>query len=251
MLRALLFCILASACVLLTTGFKIAGRGENCPTVQSAFGGTLYVRSVPSSDYGTEGKTQVFRVRSDGDELVDEYPVYMRGELYLGWSPIAGKWCLVHLEPERITSNNDFAKLGKVSRLAFYMGGKEIIAYAGKDLEKMGLKEKVQTLVYRQPGQFMVNGIQQVSGTNHYVFVIEKTAEQGKGTQTISLDITTGKIFSHDSEKSAEPKRSTNGRQPNQALERTAKREDSLSMTSAVKPEAQLAFVSGRSACSR
>jgi hypothetical protein len=53
-------------------------RGENRPTVQSAFDGTYYVRSVPSTDYGTEGKTQVFKVRSNGDELVDEYPVYMR-----------------------------------------------------------------------------------------------------------------------------------------------------------------------------
>ncbi len=251
MLRTLLFCILAIACMLLTTGFKMSGRGENRPSVQ-CFGGTLYVRSIPSSDYGTDGKTQVFSVRSNGDEFVDEYPVYMRGELYLGWSPIAGKWCLAHLEPERITSNNDFAKLGKVSRLAFYMGGKEIMAYAGKDLEKMGVKKRVQTLVYRQSGQFMVHGIQQVPGTNHYVFVIEKTAEQGNGTETISLDITTGKMFNDDSKKGAEPKRSTNGSQPNQALERTAdRRANLLSTMSILKPEAQLALVSGRSASSR
>lgn len=210
MLKSFLFVILGIACALLTTGFKMAGRGENWPTVQSAFGGTSYVRSIPSSDYGTEGKTQVFRVKSNGDELVDEYPLYMRGELYLGWSPITGKWCLVHLEPERITSNNDFEKVGKLSRLAFYMGGKDIIAYAGKDLEKMGLKKKVQTLVYRRPGQFMVHGIQQVPGTNHYVFVIERTAEKGNGTETISLDITTGKVFSEDEGKRAEPKHSAN-----------------------------------------
>jgi len=41
-------------------------------------------------------------------------------------------------------------------------------------------------------------------------------------------------------------------RRPNQALERTAdRRENLLSMTSTLKPEAQLALVSGRSACSR
>jgi hypothetical protein len=210
--RALLFSIVAIAGALSTTGFKMAGRGENRPTVQSAFDGAFYVRSVPNSDYGTEGKTQVFRVRSNGDELVDEYRVYMRGELYLGWSPIAGKWCLIHLEPERITSDDDFEKVGTVSRLAFYMGGKEIMAYTGKDLEKMGLKKRVQTLVHRGLGQFMVHGIQQVPGTNHYVFLIEKTAEQNAGTETISLDITTGRIFSDESGRSsAEPKRSRNG----------------------------------------
>lgn len=215
-MKTFLFLTIGTACVFLTTGFKMSGRGENHATVQSAFGGTYYVRSVPSSDYGTEGKTQVFKVRSNGDELVDEYPVYMRGELYLGWDAIAGKWCLVHLEPERITSNNDFAKVGKVSRLAFYTGGREIMAYTGKDLEEMGLKQKVQTFAYRQRGQFMVRGIQQVPGTNHYVFVIEKTSEKGNGTETISLDVNTGKTFSDDSGKKAVPKGSSNGSQPDQ-----------------------------------
>jgi hypothetical protein len=41
-------------------------------------------------------------------------------------------------------------------------------------------------------------------------------------------------------------------RRPNQALERTADpRENLLSMTSTLKTEARLGFVSGRSACSR
>jgi len=183
MMKTLSSVIVVIASALLMTGFKMAGHGENQPTVQSAPGGYAYVRSIPSNDYGNEGKTQVFRVVRNGDELLDEYPVYMRGELYLGASPITGKCCLVHLEPERITSNNDFKKLGKISRLAFYMGGKELVAYSGEDLEKMGLKDRVQTLVYRHAGQFMVLGIQQVPLTNHYVFVIEKIAEKASGTE--------------------------------------------------------------------
>jgi hypothetical protein len=195
--------IVAIALVLLTAGFKMSGRGENRPTVQSALGGTYYVRSVPSGDYGTEGTTKVFQVKRDGDELLDEYPVYMRGELYLGWSPTAGKWCLVHLEPERITSNNDFRKLGKVSRLAFYMGGKSTASYTSQDLEKMGLRRKVQTLVHKQGGQYMVHGICQVPRTNHYVLKIEKISPQGGDTETLLLDVTTGKSFAHESEKKA------------------------------------------------
>src|SRR5947207_8083779 len=93
------------------------------------------------------------------------------------------------------------------------------MAYTGKDLDDMGLKHKVQTLVYRQRGQFMVHGIQQVPGTNHYVFVIEKTTEKGNGTETISLDVTTGKKFSDDSGRKAEPKRSANGSQPKQTMQ--------------------------------
>ena len=66
----------------------------------------------------------------------------MRGELYLGWSPLAGKWYVVHVEPQRITSNDDYRKLGRVSRLAFYMGGKKIHSYSQEDLDKMGLQRK-------------------------------------------------------------------------------------------------------------
>jgi hypothetical protein len=210
MMKTLSSVIVVIASALLMTGFKIGGHGENHPTVQSAPGGYAYVRSIPINDYGNEGKTQVFRVVRNGDELLDEYPVYMRGELYLGASPITGKCCLVHLEPERITSNNDFKKMGKVSRLAFYMAGKELVAYTGEDLEKMGLKDKVQTLVYRHAGQFMVVGIQQVPLINHYVFVIEKIAGQGKGTETVCFDVTTGKPIREDSEKRPEPKSRAN-----------------------------------------
>ncbi len=209
-MRTLAPLIIAIVSISLMTGFKMAGHGENQPTVQSAPGGYAYVRSIPSNDYGNEGKTQVFGVRKNGDELLDEYPLYMRGELYLGGSPITGKWCLVHLEPERITSNNDFKKLGKISRLAFYMGGKELFAYTGEDLEKMGLKDRVQTLVYRHAGQFMVLGIQQVPLTNYYVFVIEKIAEKASGTETIYFDITTGKPFENDSQRTPEPKGGAN-----------------------------------------
>ena len=33
------------------------------------------------------------------------------------------KYCLVHMEPERFASDIDYQKMGKVSRLAFYVGG--------------------------------------------------------------------------------------------------------------------------------
>jgi hypothetical protein len=202
--------VIVIASALLTTSFKMGGHGENQPTVQSTADGHAYVRSIPSGDYGDEGKTQVFRVRKNGDELLDEYPLYMRGEFYLGGSPITGKSCLVHLEPERLTSNDDFKKLGKISRLAFYMGGKELLAYTGEDLEKMGLKDRVQTLGYRHAGQFMVLGIQQVPLTNHYVFVIEKIGDREKGTETTRFDITTGKPFGNDSQRTPEPQSGAN-----------------------------------------
>jgi hypothetical protein len=204
MMKRIALPMIAMALALLTAGFRMDGRGENQPTVQSALGGAYYVRTVPNGDVGTEGNTKVFQVKRDGDKLLDEYPVYMRGELYLGWSPIAGKWCLVHIEPERITSNDDFRKIGQVSRLAFYMGGKNIGAYTRQDLEKMGLKRRVQTLVHKQPGQFMVQGICQIPMTNSYVLKIEKISGKTNEIETLLLDVTTGKIFSPEPEKNAE-----------------------------------------------
>ncbi len=125
------------------------------------------------------------------------------------------------------------------------------MAYTGKDLETMGLKKRVQTLVYRQPGQFMVDGIQQVPGTNHYVFLIEKITEKGNGTETISLDITTGKMFSDDSKKGAEPKRSTNGSLTNRWSQPLAVVMSTFDFVKQFSMFATLAAASGGSAPSR
>jgi len=125
-MRTLVPLIIAIGSILLMTGFKMGGHGENQPTVQSAPGGYAYVRSIPKNDYGNEGKTQVFRVRKNGDELLDEYSAYMRGELYLGASPITGKCCLVHLEPERITTNNDLKSWERYLAWHFTCAGKSL-----------------------------------------------------------------------------------------------------------------------------
>jgi hypothetical protein len=184
--------IAALAAAALLTGLSVRGGGENTPSVQSAFGGSHYVRTVPAAAMGSAGKTQVFRVRSEGDELLDEYPVYMRGELHLGWSPSAGKYAIVHVEPERITSSDDYAKLGKVTSLTFYLGGRQVATLGAKQLEQLGLRHKVTSLVHRQPGQFVVHGIRQVPQTNDYVLDIEKAVGPG-ATETLSFDITTGR----------------------------------------------------------
>jgi hypothetical protein len=153
----------------------------------------VYVRSVPTEDSGTKGATQVFRVRSPGDELLDEYPVYMRGELYLGWSPIVGKYGLVHVQPAIMTSDMDRANAGRITRLAFYIGGKELFSYSTEDLQKLGLERRVVHLRNNQNGSFMVHGIVQVPNTNNYVSVFERTVNNSSTTERILLDITTGK----------------------------------------------------------
>jgi len=185
------------ACVLLPQAASSQKeiKEENIPTVQSAFGGSYYVRSIPAEAIGNKGKTQVFKVKSSGDELLDEYPVYMRGELYLGWSPILGKWSLVHVEPARVSSDVDFLNMGKVTRLAFYSGGKELFSYSSEDLRKLGLERRVTHLKNNLNGNYIVHGIEQVPRTNDYVFALEKTVNNSSATERILLDITTGKVI--------------------------------------------------------
>jgi hypothetical protein len=184
-----------------TLNAKIAGKGENTPTVQSAFGGAYYVRSIPSDDFGNIGKTQVVKVKNDSDEILDEYPVYMRGQLYLGWSPIQGKWCLIHLEPIRITNDKDYYNMGRISRMVFYMGGKAIHSYSGEDLIKIGLERSVTSLEHGIHGQFKIHGIKQVELTNRYALSIEKSTLQSKVPEELLFDITTGKLLGNGAEK--------------------------------------------------
>ncbi|SRR6266566_6477503 len=195
-MKRLLILIIVCCFALQAADAKTVGKGENRPTVQSALGGSYYVRSIPHEYFGTKGTTQIFKVKIGGDEVLDEYPIYMRGEIYLGWSPIKGKWCLVHAESERTSSEEAYDKVGKLAHLTFYMGGKEILSYAGEDLKKMGLERSVATLEHKIPGQFMIHGINQISGTNHYVLSIEKIGKDPAVTEEILMDITTGKTFS-------------------------------------------------------
>lgn len=181
-----------AASVLALGAFKMSGKGENRPIVQSAFDGSYYIRSTPNEDYGNSGKTEVFRVTKDGDELIDEYPIYMRGELFLGWSPIVGGWAVVHLEPLRITSNNDYHKIGKVSRLAFYIKGKELKIYTQEDLTNLGLNKHTGRLSASR--NFTVQGIKQIPRTNHYVFQVTKMNAERK-EEILSFDITTGERY--------------------------------------------------------
>jgi hypothetical protein len=50
----------------------------------------------------------------------------------------------------------------------------------------------------------MVLGICQIPKANSYVLKIEKISEKANETETLLLDVTTGKIFSPEPEKNAE-----------------------------------------------
>ena len=172
-------------------GFSIRGKGENRPVVHSFFNGKYYLRSIPAEDYGTAGKTVLYEVGKEEDKAIDQYDVYMRGELFLGWLPLEGKFAVVQLEPVRITSADDFEKLGKVSRLLFYKGGKLIREYSQEDLAGLDLVSRTWRLTGE--GDFTVEGVQQVPRTNHYRFQVTRRDEKLK-PEILKFDISTGEL---------------------------------------------------------
>ncbi len=171
--------------------FKISGKGENHTSVQSFEGGRYYLRSTPDDDFGTAGKTELYAVKKGGDELQETFPVYMRGELFLGWISMGGKWAVVQVEPVRITSNDDFKKLGKVSRVVFYLAGKKIKEYPAAELAELGMKRISQSP--RQVGDFSALGNDYTQSGRFpfkFTFINEKYEKDW-----ITFDLETGELL--------------------------------------------------------
>jgi len=178
-----------------TNASKISGKGENRAAVQSFFEGQYYIRSIPSENYGSAGTTTVYKVQNDNDVTLNGYPFYMRGQLFLGWSPLKGQWCVIHLEPMRIENNKEvLTKIGRSSKLAFYMGGQKLISYSNSDIESFGLNRRVNEITNKRHGDYTVNGIKQIPGTNNYVFEVEGYDASGSYF-VLKFDITTGKVI--------------------------------------------------------
>ena len=151
--------------------------------VKSGLDGFFYLKAYPKNTSGNEGFTRIFKV-GERDELVDEYPWYTRGELFMGWSPIVGKVALIKLENEHL--DMEARPSDMVAKLIFYLGGKEIRSYDKEQLQAMGLGYSVNAF-YGRNGDFKVLGVQQIPGTNEYVFSVKK--ENG---EVLSFDIITG-----------------------------------------------------------
>jgi hypothetical protein len=173
--------------IILTTGAALASKaGPHRAYVQSGpdrLGSVLYARCVPSGEKGSAGRTQVFRVRAEGDEALDEYDWFAPGGLVLGWSPIAGKVALLAVMQDE-AADNWMAQ----EALRFAMGGERLASYTNGQLIEMGAKEIVDSVYGRRAG-FGIVGCEQLPGTNEYDFVIE--IDDGK---TLRFDITTGKL---------------------------------------------------------
>lgn len=171
------------ALLLVAAGVAWASKPvSNGPYVQSGPDGVFYARCVPDAAQGSKGTTTIYRVRKDGDEVVDKYDWYARRGVVLGWSPIAGKVAVLALGGPPAPGSE------KPSELSFHLGGKRLASYTADDLKEWRAQIAARELVGEERAMFKVVGCEQVPGTNDYRFVIEIDGKK------LAFDVLTGKV---------------------------------------------------------
>lgn len=166
---------------------------RNFPFVKSFFDGEYYARCIPLKDTGSEGFTQVFRVRRGGDEIVNRYPWYNRQGVSLAWSPKVGKIALLRVRQDWNTGKAD----DSLVVLSFYLDGRLLRSYTAKQLLDLGAKKRRQRgLTQKEVVDFEVLGSKQVDLTNDYSFVVQLSK-----TERLYFDVLTGDLQA----RSAEP----------------------------------------------
>jgi hypothetical protein len=152
-----------------------ADKPGNRPYVQSGPDGVLYARCVPDGLTGSAGRTRVYSVGRDKDDLLETYDWYAQDGVTLGWSPTAGRVAVM-------ARRNG-------GELSFYLGAGRLASYGVDDLGKLGVEvgRRRDTAGPTLRAEFRVIGCEQVPGTNDYDFVIESNGKR------LAFDITTGK----------------------------------------------------------
>ncbi len=191
-MRANLFlCIIISILFSLNSEAKRAGNRAYVQTIEYGY---FYARCMPDGNEGDKGRTEIFRVHKDGDELIDIYDWYNQGRLCLGWSPIMGKVAVMRLRQE------EHKEFDKQIELSFYLGGKFLKSYTTSDLIKHGAHvPKVQRKDSGPHAVYKSIGCKQVPGTNDYYFAIEL-----KNGITLKFNILNGKLCRIDEKKRIE-----------------------------------------------
>jgi hypothetical protein len=150
---------------------------DNRPYVQSGADGAFYARCIPDDAAGSAGRTEIYRVGKQKDDLVCTYDWYPAHGLTLAWSPAAGKIAVMA------------RRSGPTTELSFHLGPTRLADYSTADLGKLGVdvgpRRSATGPVSR--AEFRILGCEQVPGTNDYLFVIESKGKR------LAFDIVTGK----------------------------------------------------------
>jgi hypothetical protein len=128
--------------------------------------GVLFARSIPSQASGDAGVTEIFQVKTEGDQKLDRYEWYNADGLILGWSPIAGKVGVMRLRQETGKEPN------KQIEFSFYIGGNHLKSYTTTDLLKLGADLIADYPRGTKRAGYTVVGIEQIPGSNDYVYSV-------------------------------------------------------------------------------
>ena len=192
MRRSLFFC--AITIVLFSYSAK-AKRAGNSPYVQATYdGGFFYARCIPAEKEGSAGKTEILRVRKDGDEVIDRYEWYNGGRIRLGWTSV-GKIAVMRLRQE------EYKEFDEQIELSFYLGGKFLKSYSTSDLIKLGADTKLKKTDFGPRATYIPIGFRQVPKTKDCYFEID--LENGT---VLKFNALNGKLCRIDEKKRVETK---------------------------------------------
>ena len=154
----------------------------NRPYVQSGCDGIFYARCIPAADSGSAGYTDIYRVQTDKDKLIDHYDWFTKHGIYLGWSPIAGKVAVMAIPKDAPTTPEQQIEF------AFYLGGQKLRQWTTADLANLGATVE-HSFYGGKRAVYSVLGCKQIPNTNEYIFAIKIADKE------IAFDILTGDTY--------------------------------------------------------
>ena len=122
--------------VLLPLEVSACSRTGNSPMVESFQWGRYYAKSVPLEVRGSDGKTEIYKVESENDELIDAYNWY---------SPHGYLSFAIPLNVERNIAVARFDRDAEDKILTFYLAGRELISYSRAELRQIGDRSWLST----------------------------------------------------------------------------------------------------------
>ncbi|MBN1619957.1 hypothetical protein JW890_04485 [candidate division WOR-3 bacterium] len=153
-------------------------EASNRPVVRGSQYGLTYAKSVPDAAYGDLGKTFIYSVGWEKDELICEYNWYAN-EIYLGGP---GETTVVRFGPWQRgggPEENHFA-------IGFYRDGKVLRDYSTLEMKNLGSGISVSVSHYEIFGDRL--GFRWTDGDN-YVFEVE-----GVSGKLFTFDISDGEL---------------------------------------------------------
>ncbi|MBN2363843.1 hypothetical protein JXL83_06905 [candidate division WOR-3 bacterium] len=153
-------------------------EANNRPVVRASQYGMTYAKSIPDAAYGDLGKTLIYSVGWENDELICEYNWYAN-EIYLGGP---GETTIVRFGPwqrGREPSSNHLA-------LGIYRDGRTLREYSTLEMTKLGCGISTSVSHYEIFGERL--GFRWMSGDD-YVFEVK-----GVSGKLFTFDVSTGDI---------------------------------------------------------